>query len=60
MYVRVDELRSTLDGMHDLGGATTVVPTPIANVGSFALFRRPEGNIIGLLKPAQLPVALGS
>jgi uncharacterized protein len=55
IYVQVDELRSTLDRVHDLGGAALVDPTPIANVGSFALFRDPEGNIVGLLKPAQLP-----
>jgi predicted enzyme related to lactoylglutathione lyase len=50
VYVQVDSLDAALDRVCELGGGTLVGPTPIENVGSFALFRDPEGNVIGLLR----------
>ncbi len=47
-YVHVDDLQAYLDKAGSLGGETVVPPTPIPDVGSFALFKDPEGNVIGL------------
>jgi len=47
-YVEVDNLQSYLDKVRSLGGKTEVPPTPIPNVGSIAMFRDPEGNLVGL------------
>jgi len=49
-YVQVDDLQSYLDRAARLGGKTIVPPTPIPDVGAFALFSDPEGHTIGLLK----------
>ncbi len=51
-YVAVDDLDATLAKVKDLGGTPLVPPTPIPGVGAFALFQDPEGNTIGLLRPA--------
>ena len=48
-YVQVDDLQAYLDKAESLGGQTVVPPTPIPNVGSFAHFRDPAGNVIGLI-----------
>jgi predicted enzyme related to lactoylglutathione lyase len=50
IYVLVDDLQASLDKAQSLGGKTVVPPTPIPNVGSFALFTDPEGHVIGLFK----------
>jgi predicted enzyme related to lactoylglutathione lyase len=47
-YVQVDDLQAYLDKVGSLGGETVVPPTPIPDVGSFAMFKDPEGNVIGL------------
>jgi hypothetical protein len=49
-YVQVDDLQAYLDKAVSLGGKALVPPTPIPNIGSFAFFGDPEGNIIGLFK----------
>ncbi len=49
-YVRVDDLPAYLDKVTSLGGETVVAPTPIPNVGSFAMFHDPEGNMVGIFK----------
>jgi len=49
-YVQVDDLQASLDKAVSLGGNQIVPPTPIPNVGSFAMFADPEGNVIGLFK----------
>jgi predicted enzyme related to lactoylglutathione lyase len=56
IYVQVEDLRTALAEIGALGGATLVEPTPISDMSSFALFRDPEGNIVGLLE-ATGPVA---
>ena len=50
LYVSVDDLQAFLDRAERLGGKTVVPPTPIPNVGAFAMFRDPEGNLLGLFK----------
>jgi predicted enzyme related to lactoylglutathione lyase len=54
VYVQVDSLEAALDRVAELGGEALAGPTPIENVGAFALFRDPEGNIIGLLRMERL------
>ncbi|MBI5288171.1 MAG: hypothetical protein HY873_04295 [Chloroflexi bacterium] len=49
-YVAVDDLAASLARAETLGGKTIVPPTPIPNVGAFAMFEDPEGHMIGLLK----------
>lgn len=47
-YVHVEDLQASLDKAVDLGGEVVVSPTPVPNVGKMALFKDPEGNVIGL------------
>lgn len=49
-YIQVDDLQAYLDRAERLGAKTVVPPTPIPNVGAFALFKDPEGNVLGLFK----------
>ena len=56
VYVQVDELETALDTIADLGGTPLVPPTRIDDTASFALFRDPEGNVVGLLR-ATGPIA---
>lgn len=51
VYVQVDDLQSYLDKVESMGGKTVVPPTEIApEVGSFAMFSDPDGNVMGLFK----------
>ncbi len=50
VYVSVDDLQACLDKAVRLGGKAIVPPTPIPNVGAFAMFHDPEGNLVGLFK----------
>ena len=50
-YVQVDDVQAYLDKAAALGGKTLVPPVAIPN-GAFAWFSDPEGNVIGLWKPA--------
>jgi predicted enzyme related to lactoylglutathione lyase len=52
VYVQVDDLDGALATIGALGGETLVAPTPISDQTSFALFRDPDGNIVGLLQAA--------
>lgn len=49
-YIQVDDLQKYLTKAESLGGKTCVPPTPIPNMGAFAMFNDPEGNMIGLFK----------
>jgi predicted enzyme related to lactoylglutathione lyase len=49
-YVQVDDLQKYLDKANELGGKTVVPPTPIPNIGSFAMFTDPEGHCVGMFK----------
>jgi predicted enzyme related to lactoylglutathione lyase len=50
-YVQVDDVSVALAKAESLGGKTLVPPVTIPN-GTFAWFADPEGNTIGLWKPA--------
>jgi len=54
IYVQVDSIDAALERVAELGGTQLMGPMPIENVGTFALFRDPEENIIGLLAPAEV------
>lgn len=51
-YVQVDDLPAYLKKAESLGGKTIVPPVAIPGMGSFAWMSDPEGNTIGLWKPA--------
>jgi hypothetical protein len=50
-YVQTDDVAQTLAQVEQLGGKTVVPPVPLPS-GTFAWFADPEGNIVGLWKPA--------
>ena len=50
-YIEVDDVRSYLDRAVSLGGKALLPVIPIP-AGQFSWFSDPDGNIIGLLKPA--------
>ena len=50
LYVEVDDLKAYLDKVVSLGGKQIIPPTPIPNIGHYAMFKDPEGNLIGLFK----------
>lgn len=49
-YVQVPDLAATLKTAESMGGKTVVPPTEIPNMVTFALFKDPEGNMVGLVK----------
>lgn len=51
-YVEVDDLAAALAKAESLGGRTLVPPVPVPPRGTFAWFEDPDGNTIGLWKPA--------
>jgi len=50
-YVQVEDVRASLDKVEQLGGKVVVPPVKIPT-GTFAWFKDPEGNMVGLWKPA--------
>ena len=51
-YVDVEDVQAALDRVVELGGKKVVGPVPFP-AGTFAWFMDPDGNMIGLLKPAK-------
>src|ERR1043165_47777 len=51
-YVQVDDLKKTIDQATALGGKVCVPPTEVPGMGHFAWLQDPEGNSIGIWKPA--------
>jgi uncharacterized protein len=49
-YVQVEDLQATLDAIEAAGGSTVQPPMDIPNGPSIALFRDPDGNLVGLVK----------
>jgi len=49
-YVQVNDTDAYLKKIESMGGKTLVPTTEIPNVVTFALFKDPEGNIVGLVK----------
>ena len=52
IYAQVDDLNRHLKLANELGARTLVPPTEVPGMGSFAWFADPEGNTVGLWKPA--------
>lgn len=50
VYVQVEDLDTALAEIDALGGTTVVPPTAINDTATFAMFRDPQGNVVGLLK----------
>ena len=50
IYVGVDDLDPFLERAEKLGGKTVVEPMPVGEMGSFAMFADPDGNVIGLFQ----------
>ena len=50
-YVQVDDVQAYLDKAKTLGGKMLVPPVDIPT-GRFAWMQDPEGNTVGLFKPA--------
>ncbi len=51
-YVDVEDVQAALDKAVELGGKKVVGPIAIP-AGTFAWFMDPDGNTVGLLKPAK-------
>jgi predicted enzyme related to lactoylglutathione lyase len=51
VYAQVDDLNAYLKKAESLGGKTMIPPTEVPNMGHFAWFTDPDGNIFGLWKP---------
>ena len=50
--IHVDgELAAVLERVHAAGGSTDLPPTPVPGHGTFARFRDPDGNLLGLWSP---------
>jgi predicted enzyme related to lactoylglutathione lyase len=49
-YAATPDLQASLDRAGELGGATVLPVTEIPDVGSFAMFADPAGNLVGLVK----------
>ena len=50
VYVQVDDLDAALEEITQLGGTRLIPPTAVSESVSFAMFRDPQGNVVGLLK----------
>lgn len=50
VYVSTDDIPGTLARVKALGGKTVVPETEIPDVGWYALFHDPSGNVLGLFK----------
>jgi predicted enzyme related to lactoylglutathione lyase len=51
IYVSVDEIQETLARVMELGGNVIKEKTEIPNIGWYALFVDPEGNLLGIFQP---------
>ena len=49
-YVQVNDLDAYLKKVESMGGKTVVPITEIPNMVTFALFKDPEGNMVGIVK----------
>ncbi|HEX7277306.1 MAG TPA: VOC family protein [Acidimicrobiales bacterium] len=50
VYMSVPDLQATLDKAASLGGTIMMYPTEIPGVVTMAMFKDPDGNLIGLIK----------
>lgn len=49
VYVAVDDLEQAMADAETLGGSRIVPPTNVPGVGTFAMFRDPAGNMVGMM-----------
>lgn len=54
-YIEVDNPQEVLDKATSMGASVVVPVTEIPNMVTFAQFKDPDGNIIGLLKSVERP-----
>ena len=54
-YVEVDDPQQALDKAISMGAGVVVPVTEIPNMVTFAQFKDPDGNIIGLIKSVKQP-----
>jgi predicted enzyme related to lactoylglutathione lyase len=47
-YIQVDDIEASLTKIEGLGGKIVVPATEVPNMGHFAWFSDPEGNVLGL------------
>jgi predicted enzyme related to lactoylglutathione lyase len=50
LYVQVPDLQAALDRIAAAGGQTVHPPTEVPGIITFALFKDPAGNLLGLVK----------
>jgi predicted enzyme related to lactoylglutathione lyase len=51
-YFQTADINATVAKVKSLGGATHVPPTPVPNVGQFAVLADPQGAVFAVLQPA--------
>ena len=49
-YIQVDDLQVSLNSAVAKGGQIGMPPTPIPEMGAYAIFADPAGNTIGIFK----------
>ncbi len=54
-YVQVEDVQAHLDKAASMGGTILVPLTEVPGMVTFAQFKDPEGNVVGLLKGPQAP-----
>ena len=52
VYVDVDDLAETLEKAKGLGAEVVMPPMDVPGGPSIAQFRDPDGNVVGIMKPA--------
>ena len=50
VYAAVADLQATLDKAEAAGGTTVMFPTEIPGVVTMAMFKDPDGNLIGIIR----------
>lgn len=53
IYIEVEDIPGYLEKIEAKGGETLIAETEVPGLGHFAWFSDPEGNTIGLWKPAE-------
>jgi predicted enzyme related to lactoylglutathione lyase len=51
-YFQVTDVVATTDKVKSLGGTVIVPPSPVPNVGSFAMYQDPQGAVFAVLQPS--------
>ena len=54
VYVDVDDRQATLDKAKSLGGEVVMPPMEVPGGLTIAQFNDPDGNVVGILKPAAM------